>query len=123
CDDIVSNQNDDGSFEVSKPICEEIDVPPAIEEELLDCTDKCIVDNITKKVEKDHKKEVAIAVVQDEAFPDKHKEVVSKQKDDGSIEIDDSIRKESHAPKEEINTTNIDKRYVTQKYTFTADGK
>ncbi|CAG8677318.1 2930_t:CDS:2, partial [Cetraspora pellucida] len=185
CNDVVSNQNNDGSFEVSESICKEIDVPitnvvtevkkytqnPKLrspeseswwktalatsylniaaphhkkqwedkhdkareylsdqigdadaEKELLDCTDKYIIDNIAKKVEKDHKKEAAISVVQESASPDKHKEIVSKQKDDGSIEIDDSICKELHAPKEEINTTNIDKRYVTQKYTFTAEG-
>ncbi|CAG8824820.1 9263_t:CDS:1, partial [Cetraspora pellucida] len=75
------------------------------EKELLDCTDKYIIDNIAKKVEKDHKKEAAIAVVQDEASPDKHEEIVSKQKDDGSIEIDDSICKELQAPKEEIIDT------------------
>ncbi|CAG8609803.1 12271_t:CDS:2, partial [Cetraspora pellucida] len=172
CDDIVSNQNNDGSFEVSKTICKEIDVPvtnvvtevkkctqnPKLrspksepwwktalatsylniaaphhkkqwedkhdkarkylsdqigdadaEKELLDCTDKYIIENITKKVEKDHKKEAAIVVVQESASPDKHGEIVPKQKDDGSIEIDDSICKELHAPKEEINTTNIGK--------------
>ncbi|CAG8691244.1 9806_t:CDS:2, partial [Cetraspora pellucida] len=168
CDDIVSNQNDDGSFEVSEKICIEIDVPvtkvvsevkkgtqnpklrspksepwwqtalaisylniaaphhkkqwedkhdkarkylsdqigePATEKELLDCTDKYLVDNITKKVEKDHKKKAAIAVIQESVSPDKHKGIVSKQKDDGSIEIDDSICKELHAPKEEIIET------------------
>ncbi|CAG8784454.1 17255_t:CDS:1, partial [Cetraspora pellucida] len=168
CDDIVSNQNNDGSFEINETICKDIDVPvtnvvtevkkctqnpklrspksepwwktglatsylniaaphhkkqwkdkhdkarkylsdqigePTTEEELLDCTDKYIIDNIAKKVEKDHKKEAAIAIVQDEASPDKHKEIVSNQKDDGSIEIDDSICKELHAPKEEIIDT------------------
>ncbi|CAG8668491.1 16148_t:CDS:2, partial [Cetraspora pellucida] len=165
CDDIVSNQNDNGSFEVSETICKDINVPvtnvvtevkkcaqiPKLrspksepwwktaltisylnitsphhkkqwedkhdkarkylsdqirdadaEKELLDCTDKYIIDNIAKKIEKDHKKKAAIAVVQDEASPDKHKEIVSKQKDDGSIEIDDLICKELHAPKKEI---------------------
>ncbi|CAG8826032.1 6478_t:CDS:1, partial [Cetraspora pellucida] len=159
CDDIVSNQKDDGSFEVSETICEEIDVPvtnvvtemkkcaqsPKLrspesepwwktavalsyfnvaapqhknqledkynkarkylsdqigdadaEKELLDCADQYLVDNITKKVEKDHKKKAAIAVVQESASPEKHKEIVSKQKDDGSIEIDDTICKELH---------------------------
>ncbi|CAG8830656.1 2095_t:CDS:1, partial [Cetraspora pellucida] len=168
CDDIVSKQNNDGSFEVSETICKEIDVPvtnvvtevkkctqnPKLrspksepwwktalatsylniaaphhkkqwedkhdkarkylsdqigdadaEKELLDCTDKYIIENITKKVDKDHKKEAAIAVVQESASPDKHKEIVSKQKDDGSIEIDDSVCKELHAPKEEIIDT------------------
>ncbi|CAG8817172.1 20253_t:CDS:1, partial [Cetraspora pellucida] len=177
CDDVVSKQNNDGSFEVSETICEEIDVPatkvvsevkkgtqnpklrspksqpwwktglatsylniaaphhknqwedkhnkarkylsdqigePATEEELLDCTDKYLVDNITKKVEKDHKKEAAIAVVQESASPEKHKEIVSKQKDDGSIELDDSICKELHAPKEEIITT-IKKKITNKK--------
>ncbi|CAG8794997.1 1005_t:CDS:1, partial [Cetraspora pellucida] len=168
CDDIVSNQNNDGSFEVNETICKDIDVPvtnvvtevkkctqnPKLrspksepwwktglatsylniaaphhkkqwedkhdkarkylsdqigdadaEKELLDCTDKYIIDNIAKKVEKDHKKEAAIAIVQDEASPDKHEEIVSKQKDDGCIEIDDPICKELHAPKEEIIDT------------------
>ncbi|CAG8662088.1 15207_t:CDS:2, partial [Cetraspora pellucida] len=77
---------------------------PAIETELLDCTDKYLIDNIAKKVEKDHKKEAAIAVIQESAS-DKHEEIVSKQKDDGSIELDDSICKELHATKEEIIDT------------------
>ncbi|CAG8458135.1 21465_t:CDS:2, partial [Racocetra persica] len=168
CDDIVSNQKDDGSFEVSETICKEIDVPvtkvvndvkkcsqnpklrspesepwwktglatsylniaaphhkkqwedkskkaqeylakeiknPDAEKELIDCTDKYVVDNLTKKVEKDHKKDAAIAVVKETASPDKHEEIVSKQKDDGSIELDDSICKELHAHKEEIIDT------------------
>ncbi|CAG8815286.1 14767_t:CDS:1, partial [Cetraspora pellucida] len=177
CDDVVSKQNNDGSFEVSETICKEIDVPvtnvvtevkkytqnPKLrspksepwwktafatsylniaaphhkkqwedkhdkarkylsdqigdadaEKELLDCTDKYIIDNIAKKVEKDHKKEAAIAVVQESASPEKHKEIVSKQKNDGSIEIDDSICKELQAPKEDIITT-IKKKVTNKK--------
>ncbi|CAG8711060.1 1674_t:CDS:1, partial [Cetraspora pellucida] len=168
CDDIVSNQKSDGSFEVNETICKDIDVPvtnvvnevkectqnPKLqspqsepwwktgltlsflnvaaphhknqwedkskkaqeyltkeikdsdtEKELLDCTDQYLVDNIAKKVEKDHKKAAAIAVIQDEASPDKHKEIVSKQKDDGSIQLDDSVCNDLGVPKENVITT------------------
>ncbi|CAG8561234.1 25093_t:CDS:2, partial [Racocetra persica] len=89
CDDIVSNQKDDGSFEVNETICKEIDIPATetgltisylniaaphhkkqwedkskkahdylskqigdadAEKELLDCTNKFVVDKITDKV-------------------------------------------------------------------------
>ncbi|CAG8564968.1 9875_t:CDS:10, partial [Dentiscutata erythropus] len=167
CNDAVSEQNNDGSFEISETVCKELDVPitdivntlkndtqnekfkspesepwwktaltlsylriaaphhkklwgdkynqaldylskqigDAAAEELLDCTDKYVVDNFTNKVEKDHKKDIAIAVVQEAASPDKHKEIVSQQKDDGCIELDDSVCNELGAPKEEIITT------------------
>ncbi|CAG8645534.1 14779_t:CDS:2, partial [Dentiscutata erythropus] len=177
CNDAVSKQNDDGSFEISETICEDIDVPitevvttvkkdtqneklkspesepwwktalalsylkvaaphhenlwkdkynkareylskqignPAAEQELLDCTDKYVVDNATKKVEKDHKKAAALPLIQDAASPDKCKEIVSKQKDDGSIELDDSVCKELDTPKENIITT-IQKNITNKK--------
>ncbi|CAG8725754.1 3161_t:CDS:2, partial [Racocetra persica] len=84
------------------------------EKELLDCANKYFVDNITKKVEKDHKKDAAIAVVQESASPDKHKDIVSKQNNDGSIELDDEICKELYAPKEEIIST-IQKKITNKK--------
>ncbi|CAG8817425.1 18562_t:CDS:1, partial [Dentiscutata erythropus] len=168
CNDAVSKQNDDGSFEISETICEEIDVPITevvttikkdtqneklkspesepwwktalalsylkvaaphhenlwkdkynkareylskqignkdAEEELIKCADVYVVDNVTKKVEKDHKKAAALPLVQDAASPEKCKEIVSKQKDDGCIELDDSVCKELDTPKEDIITT------------------
>ncbi|CAG8785537.1 8527_t:CDS:1, partial [Cetraspora pellucida] len=84
------------------------------EKELLDCANKYFVDNITKKVEKDNKKKAAIAIIEETASPEKHIEIVSKQKDDGSIEIDDSICKELEAPKEDIITT-IKKKVTNKK--------
>ncbi|CAG8817595.1 19139_t:CDS:1, partial [Gigaspora rosea] len=65
-------------------------------------------------VEKDHKKDKAIAIVQDAASPDKCQEIVSKQKEDGSIELDDSVCKELGAPKEDIITT-IKKNITNEK--------
>ncbi|CAG8473033.1 16323_t:CDS:10, partial [Dentiscutata erythropus] len=168
CNYTVFKQKDDGSFEFSETVCEEIDVhvvdivPTAkkytqnkklrslqselwwntaltlsylriaaphhkklwedkykkgreylskqigdisAEKELLDCTDKYVVDNVTKKFEKDHKKNAALHIVQETASPVKYKEIVSKQKDDGSIELDDSVCKELGAPKEDAITT------------------
>ncbi|CAG8647830.1 13738_t:CDS:2, partial [Dentiscutata heterogama] len=86
----------------------------AVEKELLDCSDKYVVDNVTKKVEKDHKKDAAITIVQEAASPEKHKEIVSKQKDDGSIELDDTVCKELDFPKEDIITT-IQKNITNKK--------
>ncbi|CAG8826116.1 13137_t:CDS:1, partial [Dentiscutata erythropus] len=77
----------------------------AAEKELLDCADAYVIDNVTKKVEKDHKKTAALPIIQEAASPEKHKEIVSKQKDDGCIELDDSVCKELDAPKEDIITT------------------
>ncbi|CAG8847964.1 26594_t:CDS:1, partial [Gigaspora margarita] len=167
CNDVVSNQNDDGSFEVSETICKEIDIPvdvvpvvkketqneklkspesepwwktaltlsylkvaapdhkklwedkekkahkylsdqigdAELEKELLDCTDRYVVDNATKKVEKDHKKAKAITIVQEAASPDKCQEIVSNQNDDGSIELDNTVCNELSAPKENIIAT------------------
>ncbi|CAG8444906.1 4173_t:CDS:10, partial [Scutellospora calospora] len=168
CEDAITNQKDDGSFEISETICNELDIPAIdvvtkvkkctnnkklkspecepwwkteltisylkvaapkhenlwkdkynkaceylskqigdanAEKEILDCTDKYVVDNITKKVEKDHKKNVAITIIQESASPEKSREIVSKQKEDGSIELDDSVCNELNAPKEEIITT------------------
>ncbi|CAG8853313.1 1497_t:CDS:2, partial [Gigaspora margarita] len=84
------------------------------EKELLDCTDKYVIDNVTKKVEKDHKKDKPITIVQDAASSDKCEEIVSKQKDDGSIELDDSVWFELGAPKEDIITT-IKKKITNEK--------
>ncbi|CAG8723896.1 19540_t:CDS:2, partial [Gigaspora rosea] len=125
CNDSVSHQKDDGSFEISDTVCEEIDVPvadvpwwktaltlsylkvaaphhkklwedkekkareylskqigdAAAEKELLDCANKYVKDK-------------SITIVQDAASPDKCQEIVSKQKNDGSIELDDSVCKE-----------------------------
>ncbi|CAG8757943.1 22976_t:CDS:2, partial [Gigaspora rosea] len=148
CNDVVSKQKNDGSFEISETICKEIDIPvdvvPVVkketqneklkspesepwwktaltlsylkfaapdhkklwkdkekkaheylskeigdveaEKELLDCTDRYIVDNVTKKIEKDHKRDKAITIVQEAASPDKCQEIGSNQNDDGSIE-------------------------------------
>ncbi|CAG8459731.1 8464_t:CDS:2, partial [Scutellospora calospora] len=168
CENVVSNQKDNGSFEIVKTICEEIDIPVTevvtkvktqtknkklkspeseswwktaltisylkvsaphhenlwkdkcdkalkylseqigdadIEKEILDCTDKYVVDNITKKVEKDHKKDVAITIINESTSPEKCREITSNQKEDGSIELGDSICKELDAPKEEIIDT------------------
>ncbi|CAG8820522.1 8479_t:CDS:2, partial [Cetraspora pellucida] len=58
-----------------------------------------------KKIEKDNEKEAVITVIQESASPEQHKEISSKQKDDGSIEIYDSVCKELHASKEEIIDT------------------
>ncbi|CAG8854710.1 31551_t:CDS:1, partial [Gigaspora margarita] len=106
-DCVVSKQKDDGSFEISETVCKEIDIPvdviPVVkketEKELLDCTDKY---------------DVAITIVQDAASPDKCEEIVSKQKDDGSIELDDSVCFELGAPKEDIITT-IKKKITNEK--------
>ncbi|KAF0562113.1 von willebrand domain-containing protein [Gigaspora margarita] len=84
------------------------------EKELLDCTDKYVDEKVTKKVKKDHKKYVAITIVQDAASPDKCRKIVSKQKDDGSIELYDSVCKELEAPKEDIITT-IKKKITNEK--------
>ncbi|CAG8821808.1 26779_t:CDS:1, partial [Dentiscutata erythropus] len=166
CNDIVSKQKDDGSFEISETICEEIEIPvdvvPVVKKctqneklkspesepwwktalalsylkiaaphhkklwedkskkardylskqigdkdakELLDCTDKYVVDNVTKKVDKDHKKAAALPLVQESASPEKCEEIVSKQKDDGCIELDDSVCNELDTPKENIINT------------------
>ncbi|CAG8437102.1 2128_t:CDS:10, partial [Scutellospora calospora] len=168
CEDAVSNQNDDGFFEVNETICNELDIPVTnvvttvkksttnkklkspeseswwktaiiisylkvtaphhenqwkdkcdkareylskqigdadAEKEILDCTDKYVVDNVTKKFEKDHKKNVAITVIQELSSPEKSRKIVSNQKEDGSIELDDSLCTELDVPKEEIITT------------------
>ncbi|RIB08048.1 hypothetical protein C2G38_2147276 [Gigaspora rosea] len=82
---------------------------------IIRCTDKYVVDKDTKKVEKDHKKDKAITIVQDAASPKKSQEIVSKQKDNGCIELDDSVCdgdsvcNDLDAPKEEIITTSQEK--------------
>ncbi|CAG8741616.1 36954_t:CDS:2, partial [Gigaspora margarita] len=104
CNDVISNQKDDGSFEVIKKETQNVKLKSPksepwwktaltlsylkfvapdhkklwedkdkkahaeTEKELLDCADKYVVDNVTKKVEKDHKKEVAITIVQEQDF-------------------------------------------------------
>ncbi|KAF0502491.1 serine/threonine protein kinase [Gigaspora margarita] len=88
----------------------------AAEKELLDCTDKYVVDKVTKKVEKVHKKDKAITIVQDAASPKKSQEIVSKQKDHGSIELDDSVCNELGAPKEDNNITTIKKKITNEKF-------
>ncbi|CAG8811168.1 40786_t:CDS:2, partial [Gigaspora margarita] len=175
CNDVVSKQNDDGSFEVSETICKEVGIPvdvvPVVkketkneklkspeselwwktaltlsylkvaapdhkklwedkekkareylskqignaetEKELLDCTDRYVVDNATKKVEKDHKKGKAITIVQEAASPDKCQEIVSNQNDDGSIELDNTVCNELSDSKENIIATL--KRNLTNK--------
>ncbi|CAG8826723.1 28607_t:CDS:1, partial [Dentiscutata erythropus] len=53
----------------------------------------------------DHEKAEALIIVEDSATPEKCKEIVSGQKDDGCIELGDSVCEELDAPKEEVITT------------------
>ncbi|CAG8834440.1 3526_t:CDS:1, partial [Cetraspora pellucida] len=70
------------------------------EKELLDLTDNYVVDNCAKKAIKDNKRS-GIVHVQTSSTPDKCEDVVSKQKDDGSFELSDTICKELEVPTEE----------------------
>ncbi|CAG8472098.1 1000_t:CDS:10 [Gigaspora rosea] len=53
----------------------------------------------------DHEKAEALIIVEESATPEKCKDIVSNQKDDGSIELVDTICNELDVPKEEINKT------------------
>ncbi|CAG8668188.1 6739_t:CDS:2, partial [Dentiscutata heterogama] len=53
----------------------------------------------------DHEKAEALIIVGESATPEKCKEIVSDQKDDGSIELSDSVCNELDVPKEEIIKT------------------
>ncbi|CAG8733017.1 22368_t:CDS:2, partial [Dentiscutata erythropus] len=57
----------------------------------------------------DHEKAEAIVIIEEPATPEKCEEIISKQKDDGSIELDDSVCNELDTPKEEVITTIIKK--------------
>ncbi|CAG8479143.1 12162_t:CDS:2 [Cetraspora pellucida] len=88
------------------------------EKELLDCTDKFLVDNITRKVKKDHKKAATITNIKKLASSEKCKVIVSKQKDDDMVKLIDSVCKVLDSPKEEIIVTNkkkIKKAYKQRK--------
>ncbi|CAG8856109.1 32735_t:CDS:1, partial [Gigaspora margarita] len=73
------------------------------EKELLDCADNYVVENSTKKVIKD-KKRNSVAKVQDSTTPEKCNEAVSNQKDDGSFEISETVCKEIDVPVEKVVT-------------------
>ncbi|CAG8480308.1 5401_t:CDS:2 [Dentiscutata heterogama] len=74
------------------------------EKELLEFTDNYVIDNCAKKAIKD-KKRSAIVHIQTSITPDKYKAVVSKQKEDGSFELNETICKELDVPIEDITTT------------------
>ncbi|CAG8700397.1 11506_t:CDS:1, partial [Acaulospora colombiana] len=63
------------------------------EKELLDTTDKYVVDNVTKKVIVE-KKKTAIIAIQSHTTPETVETAISSQKDDGSFEISETITKE-----------------------------
>ncbi|CAG8810863.1 21071_t:CDS:2, partial [Dentiscutata erythropus] len=48
CNDTVSEQNNDKSFEITRD-CLSKQIEDSAEEELLDCTDRYVVDNFTNK--------------------------------------------------------------------------
>ncbi|KAF0449009.1 kinase-like protein [Gigaspora margarita] len=73
------------------------------EKELLKFTDNYVIENCSKKVIKDQKRS-AIVNLQSSMTPDKYEEIVSKQKDDGSFELSETICKEL-IPMEDIMTT------------------
>ncbi|CAG8857192.1 1506_t:CDS:1, partial [Gigaspora margarita] len=52
-----------------------------------------------------HEKAEALIIVEESATPEKCKEITSNQKDNGSIELNDSVCNDLDAPKEEIITT------------------
>jgi len=74
------------------------------EKELLDTTDKYVADNCAKKVIKD-KKRTAVLHLQTSTTPDKHEAAVSKQKDDGSFELSETVCNELEVPVEDTVTT------------------
>ncbi|CAG8812231.1 13476_t:CDS:1, partial [Gigaspora rosea] len=53
----------------------------------------------------DHEKAEALIIVEESATPEKCKEIVSGQKDNGSIELNDTVCNDLDAPKEEVITT------------------
>ncbi|CAG8790817.1 18836_t:CDS:2, partial [Gigaspora rosea] len=53
----------------------------------------------------DHEKSEALIIVEESATPEKCEEIVSGQKENGSIELGDTVCDELDAPKEEIITT------------------
>ncbi|CAG8832862.1 1547_t:CDS:1, partial [Cetraspora pellucida] len=53
----------------------------------------------------DHEKAEALIIVEESASPEKCKEIVTGQKDDGCIELSDTVCDELDTPKEEIITT------------------
>ncbi|RIB24072.1 hypothetical protein C2G38_2169493 [Gigaspora rosea] len=59
--------------------------------ELLDYTDQYLVDNVIKKVASNHKKDVAITIIQDAASSDKYTEIVWNQTDNSSIGLDNIV--------------------------------
>ncbi|CAG8788003.1 21339_t:CDS:1, partial [Gigaspora rosea] len=73
------------------------------EKELLDTTDKYVADNCAKKVIKD-KKRTAVLHLQTSTTPDKHEAAVSKQKDDGSFELSETVCNELEVPVEDTVT-------------------
>ncbi|CAG8736367.1 2332_t:CDS:2, partial [Gigaspora rosea] len=62
-----------------------------------------------------HEKAEALIIVEESATPEKCKEIVSCQKDDGSIELGDTVCNDLDAPKEEIITT-IQKNIKNNKF-------
>ncbi|CAG8589885.1 8938_t:CDS:2 [Dentiscutata erythropus] len=73
------------------------------EKELLEFTDNYVIDSCAKKVIKD-KKRFAIVRLQTSITPDKYEAAVSKQKEDGSFELSETICNELEVPMEDIMT-------------------
>ncbi|CAG8611584.1 1530_t:CDS:2, partial [Cetraspora pellucida] len=67
------------------------------EKELLECTDDFVVENCIKKAIKD-KKRNAVATVRNLATPEKCDDITSKQNNDGSFEVSETICKEIDVP-------------------------
>ncbi|RIB18066.1 hypothetical protein C2G38_2086696 [Gigaspora rosea] len=74
------------------------------EKELLVFTDNYVINKYAKKAIKD-KKRSAIVDIQTSTTPDKHEAAVSKQKDDGSFELNETICKELEVPMKDIVNT------------------
>ncbi|CAG8782068.1 44492_t:CDS:1, partial [Gigaspora margarita] len=82
------------------------------EKELLDCADNYVIENCTKKVITDKKKN-AVITVQDSTTPGKCNDAVSHQKDDGSFEINDTVCKAIDVPIADVVPTA--KKYAQNK--------
>ncbi|RIB28439.1 hypothetical protein C2G38_1492983 [Gigaspora rosea] len=111
----------DGSIELDDTVCNELD---AIMKDEIPKPEKLksFFDSLYKQAAKlddqiekaitfdkdkhdDHEKAEALIVVEEYATPEKCNEVVSNQKDDGPIELADTVCNDLDAPKEEIITT------------------
>ncbi|CAG8827092.1 10426_t:CDS:1, partial [Dentiscutata erythropus] len=160
CEEIVSNQKDDGCIELSDSVCNELDVPKEevittiqkkiknnklkspehsssletavnlaylkkaasqygdiwkdkynkareylskqigdaeAEQELLECADNYVTENAINKVI-NNKRKNSVSSLQNVTTPEKCNDAVSKQKDDGSFEISETICEEIDVP-------------------------